>query len=188
MFERYTQPAKRVIYYARVEANHRDETAIGAEDILLGLTWEMTSGLADMPPLKDLAIDLRAHMGVPHLPSTIHPYLRERIIPLDSNGKKALAYAAKESDRDRQYWIDCDHLLRGLLRFPNPASDALLHLGITLAQVRDSARSYRLQTPPAPSPPFPRWRWLKRTLHRTRHSWILLLFLLLMILISILLP
>ena len=52
--------------------------------------------------------------------------MRKADTPLDGDAKKAVAYAAKEADHDRQYWIDSDHLLRALLRFPNDAANALL--------------------------------------------------------------
>ncbi|MGC1156777.1 MAG: Clp protease N-terminal domain-containing protein, partial [Acidobacteriaceae bacterium] len=158
MFERYTESAKRVVFFARIEANHHDDPAISAEHLLLGLTWEAKSGLATFVPLKDLAIDLRARMGIPHLPSTSHPYLRDRTIPLDNVAKLALAYAAEEADRDRQYWIDCDHLLRGLLRFPNEATKALTQSGVMLTGVRDAAKEFRRRVSPQPAP---KWGWLR---------------------------
>lgn len=187
MFERYTEAARRVIFYARIEANHRDDTAISAEHLLLGLTWEMRSSLADMIPLNDLAVDLRAGMGVPHLPITAHPYLRDRTIPLDAAAKKALAYGAKEADRDNQYWIECDHLLRGLLRFPNEAAEALGESGITLQGVRTPAKECRRRNPQRPAP---KWAWFKLVLWRwrpfLRRFGYVLVFLALMILIGLL--
>lgn len=171
MFERYTESARRVIFYARTEANHRDEAAIGPQDILLGLTWETKSGLTDLYPLKDLAVDLRARMGIPHLPSTAHPYLRVRDIPLDMAGKRALAHAAEEADRDWQYWIDCDHLLRGLLRFPNQAKDALTQSGITLAAVRKTVRGQRELLPRAPGP-----KWGREKLLWRRYGYVVVFF------------
>jgi hypothetical protein len=42
-------------------------------------------------------------VGIPHLPITSLPYERGAHIPLDDDAKKAVAYAAKEADLDRQY-------------------------------------------------------------------------------------
>ncbi|MGC2298393.1 MAG: Clp protease N-terminal domain-containing protein [Acidobacteriaceae bacterium] len=187
MFERCTEAARRVIFYARIEANHRDDAAISAEHLLLGLTWERTSNLAGFAPLNDLAVDLRARMGIPHMPSTAHPYLRDRTIPLDAVGKRAIAYAAKEANSDGQYWIDCDHLLRGLLRLPNKAADALTQSGITLPIVRKAAREYRLRIPQKPAP---RGTWFRLVLSRHRTFWrrfgYVLFFLALMLLLNLL--
>lgn len=97
-------------------------------------------------------------MRVPHLPSTALPYRPEKEIPLDDHAKMALAYAAMEANRSLQYWIDSDHLLRGLLRFDNPARDALRTIGIELAGVRLASGKSRLETHPAP---VPKWRMVK---------------------------
>lgn len=166
MFERYTEAARRVIFYARAEANHRDDAAIGTRDILLGLIRETRTGLATMFPLQELAIDLRVRMGVPHYPITAHPFQRERDIPLDNDGKKTLAWAAREADRDRRCGIDCDHLMRGLLRFRNPASDALRECGIGLGRARAASRRYRLQNPSAAQP---RWYWARHWMARNKY-------------------
>jgi len=140
IFERYTDAAKRAIYFARLEANHRDADSITPEHILAGLTWESDSTFAGIAPLKELTVTLRAQTELPHLPSTSFPYLRDRNIPLNDDGKITLAYAVEEVNRDRQYWIDCDHLLRGLLRFPNGACEALEQSGINLGSVRSAAK------------------------------------------------
>jgi ATP-dependent Clp protease ATP-binding subunit ClpA len=167
MFERYTDAAKRVIYYSRIEANHRDDPAISAEHLLLGLTWETKSSRDYVFPLRDFAVDLRALMAIPHFPSTSHPYLRDRNIPLDAIGKLVLVYGAEEADRDGQYWIDCDHLLRGLLRFPNRAAEALTQSGITLAAVRKAAGEFRR----LPQKPAPKWGRLRLVVRRYYYVW-----------------
>ncbi len=165
MFERYTDAAKRAIFFARLEANHRDADWITPEHLLAGLTWESESTFVGIAPLKELAVTLRAHMGMPHLPTTSIPYLRERDIPLDQGGKKVLAYAAAEANRDRQYWIDCDHLLRGLLRFPNRAFEALQQAGIDVGSIRSAANLRRREHAPIPAP---RWGYVKIAIDRSR--------------------
>lgn len=165
IFERYTDAAKRAIFLARLEANHRDADAITPEHILVGLTWESESRFASIAPLKELAVTLRAHMEIPHLPSTSFPYLRDRDIPLNDSGKIALAYAVEEANRDREYWIDCDHLLRALLRFPNGACEALKSVGITLPAIRAAAKVSRQKYP---SNQAPTWGYLKIALDRYR--------------------
>jgi hypothetical protein len=63
-----------------------------------------------------------------------------------------LAYALFEADWDRQFWIDTDHLLRGLLRFPNAATESLTSMGLTLESVRSSAKNDRKKSPPEAAP------------------------------------
>jgi ATP-dependent Clp protease ATP-binding subunit ClpC len=171
MFERYTDSAKRVIFFAGAEANHRDEAAIGPEDLLLGLIREEPALTASVP-LRDFAVDLRARMGIPHLPCSSHPYLRRRDISLSDGGKTAVAYAAEEADLDREFWIEWDHLLRGLLRFENAGSEALVASGITIEGVRSAVRKQREQNPAQPAP---RPYRLRKLIYRTRYIWIFLL-------------
>src|SRR5216684_2245892 len=39
MFERYTEPARRVVFFARYEAAELGSSSIGTEHLLLGLLW-----------------------------------------------------------------------------------------------------------------------------------------------------
>jgi ATP-dependent Clp protease ATP-binding subunit ClpA len=174
-FDRYTDTAKRAIYFARLEANHRNADAITPEHILAGLTWESDSTLTGIAPLKELAVTLRAQMELPHLPSTSLPYFRDRDIPLTPDGKKVLAYAVAEADRGWDYWIDWAHLLRGLLRFQNVALQVLEETGINLRSVRSASKRRSRQQPPNPSP---RWGYLKLGISRNRSFLAWLAFLL----------
>lgn len=178
-FGRYTDAAKRAIYFARLEANHRDADCIAPEHILAGLTWESDSTFAGIALLKEFTIDLRAKTELPHLPSTSFSYVRKRDIPLTDAGKMTLAYAVEEADRDWQYWLDCHHLLRGLLRFPNEASSALQQVGIDLKSVRDAAKVHQRQHPTVPAP---KWGYLKLAIQR---SGVLLVWLGLLLLVLV---
>ncbi len=161
LFERYTVHAKRAVYFARFEALHRQKTAIGAEDLLLGLTWDAGSRADRCADLKNRAVQVRALLRIPHLPSTATPYNYKADIPADDSCKKMLAYASFEADRRADYWIDTDHLLRAALRFNNPARDALESVGVTLPALRASSRVNRREIPAArvPAPKFLKY-WL----------------------------
>lgn len=162
MFERYTDEAKRAIFFAHVEAVHRNERSISVRDLLIGLTWESQSVACKIGSLKKNAVELRSSVGVPHLPVTSLPYMRKSDIPLDRDAKKAVAYAAKEADHDRQYWIGSDHLLRGLLKFPNDAANALLSTGVQLQSLRSASVQHRKEIPPLPVPKGARWKTILR--------------------------
>lgn len=164
-FARFTDAAKRAIYFALLEANHCDAAAITPEHILAGLTWESDSTLKGIAELKEIGSRLSAQMEFRLLPETSHTRLRDRTIPLSQDTKKVLAYAVMEADRGWGYWIDCDHLLLGIMRFPNGACHALEEAGISLAAVR-SASKRRKQEHPA-SPP-PKWGRLKLGISRIR--------------------
>jgi hypothetical protein len=82
-----------------------------------------------------------------------------------SGAKITLAYSVEEVNRDRQYWIDCNHLLRGLLKFPNGACEALEQSGINLGSVRSAAKLHRRKHPANPAP---KWGYLKLAIDRSR--------------------
>lgn len=151
-FDRYTDGAKRAIYFAHLEAVHRNEEVISVGDLLIGLTWDSDSRAARLVALKNAAVQLRAASQVPHLPSTPFPYKREAHVPLDDDAKKVLAYAAEEADDDHEWWIDTDHLLRAFLRFNNSATPLVLGLGLDLSQLRAASKKERTNNPPLSTP------------------------------------
>lgn len=163
IFERYADGAKRAIFLAHIEAIHRRAGFISAGDLLVGLTHNSESRACKIAPLKEQAVMLRSLVGIPHLPITPLPYLPGPEIPLDNDAKKAVAYAVEEADRDRQYWIDSDHLLRGLLRFPNNAAEALLSANVHLDSLRSASVQNRRKSPSAPAP---KWAGLTRAVSK----------------------
>ena len=56
MFERYTEPARRVLFFARYEASHLGHQAIESDDILLGLVRERKGVSAQL--FADAGIEL----------------------------------------------------------------------------------------------------------------------------------
>jgi Clp amino terminal domain, pathogenicity island component len=180
MFLRYTDAAKRAIFFAHTEAMHRNEPSISTADILIGLTWEADSPPSSTSPLKELAVALRGAVGISHLPSTSLPYRREGAIPLKPDAKKAVAFAAAEADRDGQFWIDSDHLLRGLLSFDNEAKKALLSAGIDFEAARAASLSYRQRFP---APPIPVWRLVRLWVRRYRFPLLFLGIIILLLLV-----
>ncbi len=171
MFERYTDEAKRAVYFAALEASHRGARFISVRDILAGLTWEDGTRACQIAGLKEKAIGLRSAAEIPHLPITSRPYKEIAEIPLDDDGKKALAYAAAEAKHDRQFWIDTDHLLRALARFPNAVTNALAAANIEMSALRNASKQHRQRSPGKKRPNLARRirirvpqakRWLKR--------------------------
>lgn len=179
MFERYTDQAKRAIFFARLEAFHRKEMSISAADVLLGLTWEDGTRADRIAKLRVQSLRIRAGVLVPHLPITDRPYLEKGDIPLDSEAKKALAYAAIECDLDWEYWLDTDHLLRALARFQNDTASVLKSLNLDLPELREASRQDRKQFPPQRVSPALR---IKRVAGRYLSLFVFLLFVLLFVL------
>jgi len=84
--------------------------------------------------------------------STPHCWRQRRPSLWITTPRRPLAYAAQEADLDREFWIDTDHLLRGLLSFPNAAADALSKLGVELEAMRAASLRNRQEFPPKPVP------------------------------------
>ncbi|MDE3147870.1 MAG: ATP-dependent Clp protease ATP-binding subunit, partial [Acidobacteriota bacterium] len=147
MFERYTEKARRVIFFARYEASQFGSPYIETEHLLLGLLRE------------DKALTnrfLRSHASVESIRKQIeaHTTIREKVstsvdLPLSNECKRVLAYAAEEAERLGHKHIGTEHLLLGLLREEKCfASEILQERGLKLAQIRDElARATQEKSP-----------------------------------------
>ncbi len=136
MFERYTEKARRVIFFARYEASQYGAVQIEAEHILLGLIRE------------DKTIHQRFFQRAQASVESIRKDVEERIVlrarhpqsqdlPLSLEAKRVLAFAAEESERLGNRHIGTEHLLLGLLREENSlAAEILYERGIRLTDIR----------------------------------------------------
>jgi quinol monooxygenase YgiN len=138
MFERYTERARRALFFARYEASHLGGSVITSEHLLLGLLREgkgLTSrvfaenGLDYEAARQDVE---RAAAGQAKLATSVE-------MPLSADTKTALEGAAQEADGLKHAYIGTEHLLLGLLRQPDsPAGVILSRAGLRLAMVRES--------------------------------------------------
>jgi len=142
VFERYTVATRRAIDFAGQESLRRGASAITVADLLAGLSVDEDSRAERVGSLKANAFYLRWLVGLPALPSLEADTANQDPcrLELDPEAKRAVAFAILEADRDRNYWIDSDHLLRGVLRFPNRADFALLKTELTLQSARQASR------------------------------------------------
>ena len=159
VFHRYEQDTKLAVYYAVVLTSHRGEPSITPEDLLIGLTWRQHAPDCEFRHLKEAVPEIWAAVGVAHLPQTSVPYVAPgKKPPLNDAAKRVLAYTAKEADADGLYWIDIDHILRGILREGGSAADALSQAGWTVERIKAAAEIGRQKYPPKPAPLLARWR------------------------------
>ncbi|MGP8271212.1 MAG: Clp protease N-terminal domain-containing protein [Terracidiphilus sp.] len=147
MFERYTEPARRAIFYSRYEASFHSAGEIATGHILVGIIRERESHSIASDILNNHETNLRSTLGIP-LPCGKPLTDLMKDIPLDRNAKMTLAYAANEAELDNSLYIYTDHLLRGILRFPNEASDALQSISLDLTKARDASKLNRTKYPP----------------------------------------
>lgn len=151
--ERYTGDTQRVLIFAKQEALRRGQTLVTPADLLAGLMEEEEHRAARIASLKPNATYLRWLVELPQLPMRIeNSFIDIGLADFDSEARQALAYMVLEADRDREYWIDTDHLLRGLLCFPNLADFAVLKIEVDLHSVRRGSRADRSKFPSGRAP------------------------------------
>lgn len=138
MFERYTEKARRVVFFARYEALQYGSRVISPEHILLGLMREDKSLSAKFFPFRhNLTVDTIRREVEERI------ILRERIpqsaeLHLSPETKKILALTKEESERLGNRQIGGEHILLGILREDNSiASEILYQYGVRLHAVRE---------------------------------------------------
>jgi ATP-dependent Clp protease ATP-binding subunit ClpC len=137
MFERYTEKARRVIFFARYEASQFGAPAIEPEHLLLGLMREDKTLTGRFFPRAQVSIEsIRKEIeGRTLLLVKISNSVE---LPLAPETKRVLAYAHEESDRLQHRHIGTEHLLLGLLREDRSmAAEILYERGLRLNAVRD---------------------------------------------------
>jgi len=150
MFERYTERARRVIFFARYEASQFGSMTIESEHLLLGLIREYTDLIhrfAPGPPsVQDILKEIRAHLTVrERVPTSID-------LPLSNECKRILAYSAEEAERLADRLIGGEHLLLGMLREENClAAKVLYELGLKPDVIRNESARHPMAEQPTTS-------------------------------------
>jgi len=134
MFQRYTEKARRVVFFARYEASQFGSPYIETEHLLLGLLRE-DKGLTNrfLPsPVESIRKQIEEHTMPGEKVSTSVD------LPLSNESKRVLAYAAEEAERLGHKHIGTEHLLLGLLREEHSfAAQILQERGLRLSSIRE---------------------------------------------------
>jgi hypothetical protein len=141
MFERYTEKARRVIFFARYEASQFGSPYIETEHVLLGLLREnKVIALKLLGAGKSLDSENSVETIRKKIESlvTVGTKLPTSVdLPLSNECKRVLAYAAEEAERLSHRHIGTEHLLLGLLREKGFLAAQLLNeAGLTLDKAR----------------------------------------------------
>jgi ATP-dependent Clp protease ATP-binding subunit ClpC len=148
VFERYSEKARRIIFFGRYEASQFGSLEIRPEHILLAivrLDRSLAQRLFPADPTGD-AIRDRIAQSQP---------AREKVstpvdLPLNHESKRAMAYGAEEAEQLGSPTIDAVHLLIGLAREESSlASQILREAGIAAVQLRADATAAAV--PPGPA-------------------------------------
>lgn len=136
VFERYSDPARRALFFARFESSQYGSLAIAPEHLLVGVLREPTPIVDSLFSVQSISIDaVRAALAAriathPKVPVSVE-------IPFSVATKHALQYGAEEADQLDHRHIGPEHLLLGLLREGQSTAAAVLHeQGLRLEQTR----------------------------------------------------
>ena len=151
MFERFTESARRALFFARAEVTWLGGATIETDHLLLGLL--RTSGGVTSQICAEAGVtyerakkDAQTRASLPRVDTNVE-------IPFSSDAKHVLERAAEEAGRLLHSYIGTEHLLLGLLHGAgHPAAVLLAAHGMELGAVRDDV-VHRLNQLGASSPP-----------------------------------
>ena len=156
MFERYTDRARRALFFARYEAGLAGSPAVEPEHLLLALIRE-GSGLS-------ARIFERARISPDDVRRAIESRTTRREgatssgedLPLSASTNQVLEYAAQESGRLLHSYVGTEHLLLGVFREEQSlAASVLANRGLHIDRVRDDIVMMRSVPAPLPVPTKP---------------------------------
>lgn len=124
MFERYSERARRVIFFARYEASKFGSPYIQPEHLVLALLREDASVRNFLSLEKKDRIRKEIEES---FPQGREPISTSVDLPLNQESKQILDLAAEDT---HEHEIDCKHLWQGLLRIESPAAEILKRNGL----------------------------------------------------------
>ena len=135
MFERFTEPSRRVVVLAQEEARMLDHNYIGTEHILLGLIHEGDGVAARAIVSLGLTLEMareqvRALVGAGKSTPSGH-------IPFTPRAKKVLELSLREALALKKEYIGTEHILLGLLHEGHGVGAQILVTAAPLPAVRE---------------------------------------------------
>ncbi len=142
MFDRFTDRAKKVMSFARQEAQKFNHEYIGTEHILLGLVQEGSGVAANV--LKNMDIDLeKIRHEVEKIVKTGPSMVTMGQLPFTPRAKKVLELSMEEASALSHNYIGTEHLLLGLIKENEGiAAQVLMNLNVKLDDVREEVLEF----------------------------------------------
>jgi hypothetical protein len=143
MFERFSEHARRAIFWGRAEAQLLHAERIETEHLLLGILRDDKRGVSELS--TDAVVAIRGRL----VQSAKTESIRAKVdLPLSDECKRVLVLGAKEADAFEHRIIDTPHLLLGMLRIEECAGAKLLReQGVDYDQYRAAVWDQRLEEP-----------------------------------------
>ena len=142
MFDRFTDRAKKVMNFARQEAQRFNHEYLGTEHILLGLIKEGDGVAAHV--LKNMGIDMtKIRMEIEKIVKTGPSMVTMGQLPFTQMAKKVLELSMEEASSLSHNYIGTEHLLLGLIKENEGiAAQVLTNLGVKLEDVREEVLDF----------------------------------------------
>ena len=170
MFQRYTDETRRAIYFAAQLALYEGAEVIDSTSLLRGLLTDAESransifhlcqlfpeDAAKQSTLKGQQVNNECKLTLKQT-SRQSAFKKKNVAPnmigLGGDGKRILAYTAREANRLRDYWIETEHLVLGILRErENAAAVKLGAAGLDLERSRQRVIESKGSRPRRPDP------------------------------------
>jgi hypothetical protein len=124
MFERYTETARRTIFFARYEASQYGSPKIETEHLLLGILREdrrlVKILLRETGACELIRKEIEAQtMRHERIPASVE-------VPLSQDAKMILRYAVESAEKLGHRYIDAIHLVLGILRIEDCIASRIL--------------------------------------------------------------
>ncbi len=138
MFEKYSEKARRALFFARYEASKLGSRVIESEHVLLGILREGEETVIELlARFKLKAEDLRREIEGERV--FVERVSTSAELPLSEETKRVLAYAVHEAESMLHKKVGSEHLVIGLLRVESSlAMRVLAHAGLQLPAVREA--------------------------------------------------
>ncbi len=146
MFERYTERARRTLFFARYEASVFGSYTIETRHLLLGLLREgpgITGVIFTRHEVSFAEVQGKFAGGASRevkVPTSVE-------IPFSTESKRVLQWAAEEADRMLHPHIGTEHLLLGLLQVGDEVTALLAEYGLRADDVREEIVRLLNETP-----------------------------------------
>lgn len=137
MLEKFTERARKVVNFARQEAERLGHEFIGTEHLLLGLVKEGSGVAANVLEnlgcdLEKIRLEVERYVGQPG-----DKQMQPTGLPFTPKAKKVLELATEEARNLEHNYIGTEHLLLGILREADgQGAQVLVNLGVKLEDVR----------------------------------------------------
>jgi ATP-dependent Clp protease ATP-binding subunit ClpC len=150
VFERYTESARRALFFARYEASELGGVTIETVHLLLGVI--RSEGLV-------ARILAQSHVSAESLRQDIESrsISPEKVaqsveMPFNAETQRALTFAAQEADRLHHTYIGPEHLFLGLLREERSVAASILTArGLRIEDIRNTIVTLRAESPVRPT-------------------------------------